>query len=161
VADIELVRKAKDAFTCRRSGVDQTLDSADDRALRLGGRGVYTNGGDCYALLAMFGRPMRKADRWSGLSFSGCAEPAGKRFSQRERSSVGGFVDGCGPRDVGVRADREGVGWSVIGFGGVDVDALLPVPGGLAEVWAGVTAPLLSKAELKAVASRVADEVVS
>jgi hypothetical protein len=29
-----------------------------------------------------------------------------------------------------------GVGWSVIGFGGVDVDAMLPVSGGLAEVWA-------------------------
>jgi hypothetical protein len=49
---------------------------------------------------------------------------------------VGGFVDGCGPGDVGVRADQEGVGRSVIGFGGVDVDAMLPVSGGLAEVWA-------------------------
>jgi hypothetical protein len=45
-----------------------------------------------------------------------------------------GFVDGCGPGDVGVRADQEGVGWSVIGFGGVDVDAMLPVSGGLAEI---------------------------
>jgi hypothetical protein len=37
---------------------------------------------------------------------------------------------------VGVRADQEGVGWSVIGFGGVDVGAMLPVSGGLAEVCA-------------------------
>jgi hypothetical protein len=37
---------------------------------------------------------------------------------------------------VGVRADQEGVGWSMIGVGGVDVDAMLPVSGGLAEVWA-------------------------
>ena len=29
------------------------------------------------------------------------------------------------PGDVGVRASQEGVGWSVIGFGGADVDALL------------------------------------
>ena len=67
---------------------------------------------------------------------SGCAEPAGERFSQRENGGVGGFVDACSPGDVDVRADQEGVGLSVIGFGGVDVDALLPVSGGLAEVWA-------------------------
>jgi len=35
---------------------------------------------------------------------------------------------------VGVRADQEGVSWSAIGFGGVDLDAMLPVLGGLAEV---------------------------
>jgi len=35
---------------------------------------------------------------------------------------------------VGVRADQEGVGRSAIGFGGVDVDAMLPSSGGLAEV---------------------------
>jgi hypothetical protein len=58
----------------------------------------------------------------------------GERFSQRGHGGVGGFVDGCGPCDVGVRADQEGVGWSVIGGGGVDVDATLPVLGGLAEV---------------------------
>jgi hypothetical protein len=29
--------------------------------------------------------------------FQGRAEPAGERFSQRERSGAGGFVDGCGP----------------------------------------------------------------
>ncbi len=58
--------------------------------------------------------------------FQGCAEPAGERFSQRERGGVGGFVDGGGPRDVGVRADQERVGWSAIGFGSVDVDAMLP-----------------------------------
>jgi hypothetical protein len=68
--------------------------------------------------------------------FQGCAEPAGERFSQRERGDVGGFVDGCGPGDVGVRADQEGVRWSVIGFGSVDLDAMLPVSGGLAEVCA-------------------------
>ena len=66
----------------------------------------------------------------------GCAEPAGERFSQGERGGVGGFVDGYGPGNVGVRADQEGVSWSVIGFGGVDVDAMLPVSGGLAEVCA-------------------------
>ena len=78
---------------------------------------------------------------WTRVRFprapsDGLAEPAGERFSQRERGGVGGFVDGCGPGDVGVRADQQGVGWSVIGFGGVDVDAMLPVPGGLAEVCA-------------------------
>src|ERR1019366_8276794 len=30
-------------------------------------------------------------------------------------------------------ADQEGVGWPVIGFGGADVDAMLPVSGGLVE----------------------------
>jgi hypothetical protein len=35
---------------------------------------------------------------------------------------------------VGVRPDQESVGWSVIGLGGVDVDAMPPVSGGLAEV---------------------------
>jgi hypothetical protein len=35
---------------------------------------------------------------------------------------------------VGVRADQQGIGWPVIGVGGVDVDAGLPVPGGLAEI---------------------------
>ncbi len=35
---------------------------------------------------------------------------------------------------MGVRADQEGVSWSAIGFGGVDLDAMLPVLGGLAEV---------------------------
>jgi hypothetical protein len=37
---------------------------------------------------------------------------------------------------VGVRADQDRVGWPVIGFGGVDVDAIPPVSRGLAEVWA-------------------------
>jgi hypothetical protein len=34
---------------------------------------------------------------------------------------------------VGFRADQDRVGWSVLGRGGVDVDAVLPIPGGLAE----------------------------
>jgi hypothetical protein len=42
----------------------------------------------------------------------------------------------CGPGHVGVRADQKGVGWSVIGLGGVDADAMLPVAGGLAKVLA-------------------------
>jgi hypothetical protein len=37
---------------------------------------------------------------------------------------------------VGVRADQQGVGWPVIGLGGADVDARLPVPGGLADIGA-------------------------
>ena len=68
--------------------------------------------------------------------FRGAPNQLGERFSQRGRGGAGGFADGRGPGDVGVRADQEGVGWPVIGFGGVDVDAMLPVPGGLAEVWA-------------------------
>jgi hypothetical protein len=51
------------------------------------------------------------------VEFSGCVEPAGERFSQRESGGVGGFVDGRGPGDAGVRADQEGVGWSMIGLG--------------------------------------------
>ena len=35
---------------------------------------------------------------------------------------------------MGVRADQEGVGRSVIGVGGMDVDAMLPVLGDLAEL---------------------------
>jgi hypothetical protein len=35
---------------------------------------------------------------------------------------------------VGVRADQEGIGRSAIGFGGVDVDAMPPGSGDLAEV---------------------------
>jgi hypothetical protein len=35
---------------------------------------------------------------------------------------------------VDVRADQQSVGGPVIGFRGVDVDAMLPVPGGLAQV---------------------------
>jgi hypothetical protein len=46
-------------------------------------------------------------------------------LSQREHSGIGGFFDGGGPGDVGVRADQEGVSWAVIGSGGVDVDAAL------------------------------------
>jgi hypothetical protein len=34
---------------------------------------------------------------------------------------------------LGVRADQEGVGWPVIGFGGADVGAMLPVSAGLAK----------------------------
>ena len=37
---------------------------------------------------------------------------------------------------MGVRADQQGIGWPVIGAGRVDVDARLPVPGGLAEILA-------------------------
>jgi hypothetical protein len=40
------------------------------------------------------------------------------------------------PRRCGRPGGSVGVGWSVIGFGGVDVDAMLPVSRGLAEVWA-------------------------
>jgi hypothetical protein len=35
---------------------------------------------------------------------------------------------------VGVRADQQGVGRPVIGSGGADVDAMLPIPDGLAQV---------------------------
>jgi hypothetical protein len=35
---------------------------------------------------------------------------------------------------VSVRADQQGVGRPVIGSGGADVDAMLPIPGGLAQV---------------------------
>lgn len=63
-----------------------------------------------------------------------CAEPAGERCSQREPGSVGGLVEGCRPGDGGVRVDQEGVRWPVIGRGGEDLDAVLPVSGGLAEV---------------------------
>ena len=68
--------------------------------------------------------------------FRGCTEPAGERFPQRDCGGVVGFVDGGGPGDVGIRADQEGVGWSLIGRGGLDVDAMLPALGDLAEVWA-------------------------
>jgi len=64
----------------------------------------------------------------------GVPEPAGERFSQCERGGVGGFVDGCGPGDVGVRSDQERVGWSVIGCRAEHVDAIPSVSGGLAEV---------------------------
>jgi hypothetical protein len=37
--------------------------------------------------------------------------------SRSPGSGVGGFVNGCRPGDVGVRADQESVGWPVIGFG--------------------------------------------
>src|SRR5436309_6055449 len=67
---------------------------------------------------------------------SGFAEPAGERISQPDDCGVGGLVDGCGPGDVGVRADQEGVGWSVIGFDAVYVDAMLPVLCDLSEVGA-------------------------
>src|SRR6185436_19444280 len=48
--------------------------------------------------------------------FQGGAEPAGERCSQPDDGGVGRFVDGCGPGDVGVRADQEGVGRPVIGL---------------------------------------------
>lgn len=41
-----------------------------------------------------------------GTVVQGRAEPAGERFSQRERGGVGGFVDRCGPGDVGVQAAK-------------------------------------------------------
>jgi hypothetical protein len=44
------------------------------------------------------------------------------------------FAGGRGPGDMGVRADQQSIGRAVIGFGSADVDAMLPVPGGLAEV---------------------------
>lgn len=56
-------------------------------------------------------------------------------MSQREHGGVGGFADGRGPGDVGVRSDQQGIGWSMIRFSGVDLDAMLPFPGGLAEIW--------------------------
>jgi hypothetical protein len=62
---------------------------------------------------------MGNVDSW-------CAEPPGERYAQPERGGVGGIVDGCGPGDVGVGADQDGIRRSVIGFGGVDVDARLP-----------------------------------
>jgi hypothetical protein len=70
----------------------------------------------------------------SSTNSSGVAEPAGERLTQPELGGVGRFVDGCGQGDVGVRANQEGLGWSVIGFRGVDVDAMLSVSGGPAEV---------------------------
>lgn len=76
-------------------------------------------------------------DEFLGDAFSEllrAVEPAGERLSQRELGGVGRFVDGCGPGDVGFGASQEGVGWSVIGFGGVDVDAMLSISGGFAEV---------------------------
>ena len=59
-----------------------------------------------------------------------------ERSLQCGRGGVVRLVDICRPGDVGIGADQEGVGWSVIGFGGVDGDAMLPVSGDLAEVWA-------------------------
>jgi hypothetical protein len=69
-------------------------------------------------------------------SFAGWAEPPGERFSQHDSGGIGGFVYGCRPGDVGAWADQDGVGWLVIGFGCVDIDALVPVSGGGAEFWA-------------------------
>src|SRR5205814_5534356 len=68
------------------------------------------------------------------LAGHGCAEPAGERFAYRGRGRVGWFLDGCGPRDVDVRADQETVDRSVIGVGAVDVDAMLPVMCDLAKI---------------------------
>jgi hypothetical protein len=59
----------------------------------------------------MFGRPGQEGRPMMGTVVSGCAEPAGERFSQRERGGIGVFVDGCGPGDVGVWADQKGAGW--------------------------------------------------
>jgi hypothetical protein len=61
--------------------------------------------------------------------FQGCAEPAGAPLAARAlRWSAGSYA--CGPGDVCVWADQEGVGWSVIGFGSVELSLSPMIPVG-------------------------------
>lgn len=49
-----------------------------------------------------------------GIVVFGVCRTSRRALLAGERGGVGGFIDGCRPGDVGVWADQDGVGWSVI-----------------------------------------------